>query len=82
MQDPKVTKKTTRSFFNADSLSPASALQYSQDQVADFLGAIPERCMVDVWSMVVLENGVQTPGTTHIFNLFLIARVPEEEGKL
>ncbi len=81
MENPKATKKTSRSFFNADSLSPATSMQHAKDQVEDFLGAIPEGCMVDITSMVVLENGAQKPGATHVFSILIIARVPEEEGK-
>jgi len=81
MSDP-TPKKTVRSFFNADSLGPAIALEHAKNQVEEFLGELPERCLVDVTSMLVLENGIQRPGTTHIFHLTIIGRVPEEEGKV
>ncbi len=82
MENPKATKKTSRSFFNADSLSPATSMQHAKDQVEDFLGAIPEGCMVDITSMVVLENGVENPGSVHVFAMLVVARIPEGEGKL
>ncbi len=82
MQDPKAINNTARSTFSAAFLTPGAALQHAKDQVEDFLGSVPKSCAVDISSMLILENGVENPGSVHVFAMLVVARIPEGEGKL
>jgi hypothetical protein len=84
MQDPKGINNAAHSSFNAAFLTPSAALQHAKDQLDDFIGALPGQpgqCAIDLSSMVILENGLARPGSTHVFQVLIIARIQEEEGK-